>query len=106
MNKTVVTKMMIHHKTETFLYPIWLKQTLGHLSLWIVSNFLREKIDLFFRFRKVADFRKKIRKILNFENIPKNFEFQSKNFETNPLLFHPTIKHIAASGTRMTLMNY
>ena len=29
-----------------------------------------------------------------------------KKFETNPLLFHPTIKHIAASGTRMTLMNF
>ena len=50
--------------------------------------------------------KKKIRKILNYENISKNFEFQSKNFETNPLLFHPTIKHIAASGTRMTLMNF
>ena len=85
------------YRTETFLYPIWLKQTLGHLNLWIVSNFfLKKKTILFFRFRIVAEFRKKIR----------NFEFQSKNFETNPLLFHPTIKHIAASGTRMTLMNF
>ena len=95
--------MMIHHKTKTLLYPICIKQTLGHLSLWIVSNFFLKKIDFIFSIspsfeisKKNFAFRKKIQ----------NFEFQNKNFETNPLLFHPTIKHIAASGTRMTLMNY
>ena len=39
---------MMIYRTETFLYPIWLKQTLGHLNLWIVSNFFLKKRFYFF----------------------------------------------------------